>query len=594
MILKKIETQNTHPITFLLNSIGKKRLLHLLVIVFINSILDIVGIALIFPFLQIIANPSLLIDKANQLNIHIPFSHQNLVLSLGFLLVSFYALKSLAQSKLAKKQAQYLSRYTGKNTNDIVSKILQARYSIFQNTAASEISGTAYSNTVHTSIALAALIQSFNEALIIVFLMIGFFWINPVLAVGTIGVLILISFLLFNFVIKKSSNLGVAQTHIENIRYRLLFSITTSIRDIKIMGLENLFDKKNQEISKQYADLAWRYNHNSALPRFIIEFLALSAVVAVAIITIISQIPGEDATPALGLLAVATVRAVPAFSRLFNSLSSYKFSSRFVQNLFALEQTLSSASAPYIKDNLSFSKSIQLNDICFSYHENKIINNISLDIKFGESIAIVGPSGAGKSTLLDIFTGLQPATSGQFMCDDERFNPYTSESIHNLIGYVPQAITLLDETIAYNITFQSAPDLKKLHDVIRKACLEDLIKDLPEGLFTKVGENGLRLSGGQRQRIGIARALYKMPSILIFDEATSALDAVSERLLIDEIASLRGSVTSIMVTHKLSTAIFCDKIYVLNKGSVVAIGTHVELLKSCKLYKQMFAIQQSI
>ncbi|MDP8568087.1 ABC transporter ATP-binding protein [Methylophilus aquaticus] len=591
--MKKIETQNTHPITFLLNSIGKKRLLHLLVIVFINSILDIVGIALIFPFLQIIANPSLLIDKANQLNIHIPFSHQNLVLSLGFLLISFYALKSLAQSKLAKKQAQYLSRYTGKNTNDIVSKILQARYSIFQNTAASEISGTAYSNTVHTSIALAALIQSFNEALIIVFLMIGFFWINPVLAVGTIGVLILISFLLFNFVIKKSSNLGVAQTHIENIRYRLLFSITTSIRDIKIMGLENLFDKKNQEISKQYADLAWRYNHNSALPRFIIEFLALSAVVAVAIITIISQIPGEDATPALGLLAVATVRAVPAFSRLFNSLSSYKFSSRFVQNLFALEQTLSSASAPYIKDNLSFSKSIQLKDICFSYHKNKIINNISLDIKFGESIAIVGPSGAGKSTLLDIFTGLQPATSGQFICDDEPFNPYTSESIHNLIGYVPQAITLLDETIAYNITFQSAPDLKKLNDVIRKACLEDLIKDIPEGLFTKVGENGLRLSGGQRQRIGIARALYKMPSILIFDEATSALDAVSERLLIDEIASLRGNVSSIMVTHKLSTAIFCDKIYVLNKGSVVAVGTHVELLKACKLYKQMFAIQQS-
>src|SRR5262249_40128683 len=148
----------------------------------------------------------------------------------------------------------------------------------------------------------------------------------------------------------------------------------------------------------------------------------------------------------------------------------------------------------------------------------------------------------------------------------------------SLIGYVPQTITLLDDSIAFNVSFEHRPDPERLRRAIRIANLEQFVATLPEGVETQVGENGVRLSGGQRQRGGIARPLYREPAILVFDEATSSLDAIAERELTAEIAQLRGGITKIIVTHRLSTIIDCDQIHVLSRGAVVESGTHRELL----------------
>jgi ABC-type bacteriocin/lantibiotic exporter with double-glycine peptidase domain len=243
------------------------------------------------------------------------------------------------------------------------------------------------------------------------------------------------------------------------------------------------------------------------------------------------------------------------------------------------------------EDFLTFDHGIELRGIGFRYDEKVILDNINIKIEKGRFVGIVGISGAGKTTLLDVITGLQPASEGEFLCDGQPFNPFTSRSMERIIGYVPQVLTLLDESIAYNITFDHAPDMDQLMRVINMAHLNVLVSELPNGVATRVGENGMNLSGGQRQRIGIARALYRQPKIVVFDEATGALDAYTEQEVSSEIEKLRGEVTMLMVSHRLPAVVNCDRIYVIAHGHVEDSGTHDELLGRCELYRDLYALQ---
>ena len=559
------------------------------------SALDLVGIAIIFPFLQVVMHPETagkILAEVGLGKAALPLTHRQLSIVLGGSVALFYAGKTFIQSTLMRTQARLLARFTEDQTNDIVSRVLNARYAVFQQTPASEIAGTAYSNTVHASIALTAFIQAVNEGLLLTLLFFGFFLFQPMLALGAALLAVLAAFLLYIILIRRSSQLGAAQSRVENIRYRLLFSIASAIRDIKIMGLDSLFDVRNRSVSRDYSELAWRFNFNNSLPRPLIEFLALLAIVSAALAIVVFDIPLDKAGPLLGLAAVAAVRAVPAFSRMLGAVSTFRFSRPFVIRLIDLRERLANAAVLRKDDNLSFNHSIELRDVGFHYSDTQVLSNVCIELKRGEAIGIVGPSGAGKTTLLDLFTGLQQATEGQFFCDGVRFDPFISRSIQKFMGYVPQAITLLDETISFNVSFEERPDTARVMRALSVANLERLIASLPEGIQTRVGENGLRLSGGQRQRMGIARALYRSPKILVFDEATSALDTLSEKELTTEIDKLRGQISMVIVAHRLSTVMACDRIYVLSDGKIESSGTHPELLLTSKTYKQLYAIQR--
>ena len=257
-----------------------------------------------------------------------------------------------------------------------------------------------------------------------------------------------------------------------------------------------------------------------------------------------------------------------------------------------MESILSQSQQEKIVDNLNYEKVMDIKNLSFTYGHGIVLNQVNINIKKGHSVGIVGPSGSGKSTLLDIITGLLKSQTGSFYLDDVKFDPFFSSSLHDILGYVPQSISLLDESIAYNITFEHEPDYKRLNKVLRMSNLETFVNSLQYQENTIIGEGGIALSGGQRQRVGIARALYKEPKILIFDEATSALDSLSEKAFIDEISALRGYVTTVVVAHKLSTVVNCDTIYVLHKGQIVASANHNELMVSCPLYQEMFKLQQ--
>lgn len=579
---------------YLLNSIGKRNALILFAIVGTMSLIELGGIAVIFPFLQVVTQPEIaekLVVKFGLAELGLT-THKQITVALGFGLILLYAGKTFVQSILLSIQARKLAHFTETMTNITITDVLRARYAIFQETAASRIAGMAYSNTVHSTLALTALIQVANEAILLSLMLVGFFIFQPIIAISSVLLASLTALILHKLVIRRSALLGAAQSQIENVRYRLLFSIASAIRDIKIMGLDSLFDARNRRVSHEYAELAWRYNFNGTLPRLVIEFLALFSVVGAALSVVLLEIPLQESGPLLAVIAVAVLRAIPALSRLFGAVSTFRSSSPFVRDLLNLRAQLAAMAVMRKEDNLTFNEQIELLNIGFYYGDKQVLKNVCLKLRRGESIGIVGSSGAGKTTLLDLFTGLQPATEGRFLCDGVPFDPFASHSIQKLIGYVPQAITLLDETIAFNVSFEDNPNLEQVMRVLEMANLGELIASLPAGIQTQVGENGLRLSGGQRQRIGIARALFRSPKILVFDEATSSLDTLSEMQLTLEIEKLHGQISTVIVAHRLSTVMACDRIYVFSNGEVECSGSHSELLLTSETYKKLYTSQR--
>ena len=230
----------------------------------------------------------------------------------------------------------------------------------------------------------------------------------------------------------------------------------------------------------------------------------------------------------------------------------------------------------------AFTNQVELSNVIYRYPgtEEAALDNISLTIKKGQSIAFIGKSGAGKTTLVDVILGLLELESGDIRVDD--ISIYKNiRSWQNLIGYIPQSIFLMDETIERNIAFgvpDHLIDAERMNKAIKAAQLTELVEHLPNGIKTSVGERGVRLSGGQRQRIGIARVLYHEREILVLDEATSALDNETERLVSEAIQSLSGTKTMIIIAHRLTTVEHCDCIYLLEKGSLAKSGTYQEVV----------------
>lgn len=580
-------------VRYLLDGLGKKNTVVLFFIVASLSILDLISIALIFPFLKVVLEPGLLFSFFLEYEI-IWFQHissENLIMLMGCGLIFFYAVKTFIQARLVKFQANYLANFTAKKTIDLTSKLLLARYKFFQQVPASRVVGLVSANTVHATLSMTAILQMLNESLILLVLFMSVLVLKPFLALTLVIFIVIIGYGVFFAVVKPLHEIGKKQNIIENKRYRNLFSIASTIRDIKVMGLEALFFKRGEDISINYAEQSSQQTYKSSLTRLIIEFFALISLILSVLIIISLDVSLATAVPVLGVLAAAALRVIPSISKLFYALGQFRSSLPFCEKLMELESQLFINRVERKDDSLVFEKKIELKKICFSYEDKPVLKNITLHLSKGESIGIVGLSGAGKTTLLDVFTGLQQKSSGEFICDGKVFDPFTSSSIHKNIGYVSQSISLLDDTIAFNISLDEVADESKIKYVLKMANLDTFIESLPDGIYTAVGENGLRLSGGQRQRIGIARALYREPQILIFDEATSALDNIAEKELTDEIEKLQGTISTIIVAHRLSTIKACDRIYLMSDGAIDSVGTHEELLEISDTYKQLNQLQ---
>ena len=322
---------------------------------------------------------------------------------------------------------------------------------------------------------------------------------------------------------------------------------------------------------------------NSA--RYLVEPLAFAGLVVAVLLLAAKGRDFSDILPNLGVMALAGYRLLPSLQLLYGQLtqvSSMRHAVDEVYDEFVEAETDGSVSPAISSDALARARpfrwddSITLREISFRYPgaSRPVLDEFSLSIAKNSSLGVIGPTGSGKSTFVDLLLGLYQPTAGEILIDDDPLTPALVPAWQASIGYVPQDIFLIDDTIARNIAF-GLPDTEIDPARLREACLtaqllEFIETELPDAFDTIVGERGIRLSGGQRQRIGLARALYNGPSLLILDEATSALDVATEAKLLEALRSLAGKLTMVVAAHRLSAIAGCDKVVDLSNKSVVA------------------------
>jgi ATP-binding cassette, subfamily B, bacterial PglK len=366
------------------------------------------------------------------------------------------------------------------------------------------------------------------------------------------------------------------------------------IKEIKVLGREEYFFKAYAKGQRRLLDLGYLGVTLDVIPRLVVETsFVLAALGGVVLITLGSSSP-DEVLPMIGLFAYSGFRLVAMSNRIISHYNGLRGGRAAVSHLYD-DFTLikHSANVPSKEEDpgATFRAELRVENVSYTYPaaESPAVSDVSLTLPVGGSIGIVGPTGAGKSTLVDLVVGLLAPDEGRVLADGVELGPHASLWKHR-VGYVPQSIFLLDDTLRRNIAMGVSDehiDNAAVERAIEMAQLKPLVKSWTEGVECFLGERGIRLSGGERQRVGIARALYHDPDLLVFDEATSALDNVTEAEVSRAIESLRGRKSMLVIAHRLSTVRRCDRLLYMEDSRIVAEGTYDELLDSNPRFRHM-------
>ena len=359
-----------------------------------------------------------------------------------------------------------------------------------------------------------------------------------------------------------------------------------AIKEVKALGREDSFYRSFGEKQLRLLELGYLGKTLETItPQVTETIFVCGALAVVALVTGTGQ-AGAQGPPLLALFAYAAFRIVPAANRVGWRINQIRSAAPSVESLYDdyllvagkdWEQAASERQSAHFRESITFDRV----SYTFAQADQSALQDINLAIRYGESIGIVGPTGAGKTTLVDLVIGLLRPTSGRILIDGRDLSGRLTAWKRN-IGYVPQSIFLIDDTLRRNIALgiaDSEIDESQVQAAIRMAQLERFVTELPMGLDTTVGERGIRLSGGERQRIGIARALYHDPDLLVFDEATSALDLATEDAIAEAIEALHGKKTLLVVAHRLSSVRRCDRLVLISEGRTRACCSYDELIR---------------
>ena len=535
------------------------------------SLVQLSGLALIFPFLKLVTDSEfhlrLLSLLSDTLFFELLRDHRHAISIVGVVLTCWFVVSSFVTARLARYQLDMAADISCRISDQLVTDALKSRYQLFLEHSPVKIGGMSYSHTMHVALIFQSIATAFNELVLLGLVLFGLVLASPLGALGLATLVSILGLGFFRPLSRRVAAIGRRTQGVDLARHRFVFAMASAIRDIKIMGLEKVFIRRNHVLASQHSNLAAEYSAVSTVQRLAVEVVLFCGVVAAAIWFAWWGGDLSQMAPTIATLGLIAVRSAPALSRLAGAYNGFRYSFPVVEGLMDLRLHLDKFPQQRVIQAADFPGEYRAHGLCFSYGDRLVLSDCSLEIGHGEVVAVVGPSGAGKSTLLDLLAGLQPPSAGSFSLGGQEFSPFLSARFPARVGYVPQAIALLDDSMAFNIALEEKPDPARLQRAVQRANLMQLVDSLPGGLQTLLGEGGQGLSGGQRQRLGIARALYREPALLILDEVTSALDEVTARSVMAELLAMRGQVSLLFVTHDLRL-MEADRIYRLDHGRI--------------------------
>ena len=566
----------------LLDKNEKKKSSVLLMLMIIVGIVEVVGVGSIMPFLAVLGDPAIIEKNAYLSYTYDLLEFESTKSFLIFLGVS--AIVILLFSAALRTLTYYgLFRFSNMRRHNIGKKLLlkymQQPYSFFLNKNSSLISKVILSETdLAINQVIIPAIQLLTYLIIAIFLMSFLIFVDPFLAFILMSVFGGFYSVMYLSIRKYLTKIGTEREVANSLRFKLISEIIGGIKDIKLLGKENVY-------TSSYEKPSYMFSHNNSIsqtlsnvPQFLIEVIAFGALLTMAMYALNNSSNGLGGIlPILGLYALGALKLKPAFNQVYSSLSIIKFGSASLDKIIEEFSELSYEGKIFNHEKkMVLNNRLELKAVDFKYpsSNSNSLSNINLTISANTSVGIIGTTGAGKSTLLDVILGLLEASSGDIIIDNQILNENNKREWQNSIGYVPQSIFLIDDTISSNIAFgidKDKIDHEKIKEVSKMAKVDDFISTLEDKYEAQIGERGIRLSGGQKQRIGIARALYHEPSVLVLDEATSALDIQTEKEVMDAIESLSGTKTIIMIAHRLSTVEKCDVIVKMEHGKILEV-----------------------
>lgn len=554
-----------------------------LILTFVEAVTELLGVTVLVPLIQAFVDISKITGNEMVQKVIVVLGikdDKTFVVFLFALVGAVFVFKNI----LALVTKYVAARFSCKVIRGLSTRMMKAymerEYVFFTNTNVSEIYRGLNTDAVRVYEMLNTGIQLIKSSLIILVLFVYLLYTSWWMTVGIIftsGLFMVLVRNGFKKIVKESGekNREYASKAVKNV-----LEAFAGIKEIIVLNRQQYFVDAYQETYKGMQKTQIRKTMAESSPVHILESVLVCVIMGIMAYAYTSMDDLAAFVPTLAIFVYSCSRIMPllgGIAGLTNAISFQYISLNAVYNEFKKLETFGRRECLNVSEEtnagVAFEGKIEFQHLYWTYgsEESYVLKDLNLTIRKGESVAFIGKSGAGKSTLVDIILGLFVPQSGTFRIDGVDVSE-SKLGWSKLVGYVPQANYLLDDTIRHNIAFgiaDSEIDDEKIWRAIEKAQLTEYINSLPEGLETAVGERGVRLSGGQRQRIVIARALYNEPAILILDEATSALDGETEAAVVSALEKLRGELTLIVVAHRLSTIKDCDHIYEITDGQAV-------------------------
>lgn len=579
----------------------KKFFFKLQILVVFMSLVEVLGVVSIGPFMALIGNFELL-EGTGVLATLYQYSNidrpENFIILVGIFVLVILTFGSMLSMYVTWKVSIFGSKTGMELGYRLFNYYMNQTWLFHASENSSNLSKKIAVEATRVTDTIIQPIMQLNARIVTAFFIsVGLFFYNPLIALAGILIFSISYFILYSIVKSRLKNNGQVISELTTSRFKLMNEGFGGIKETILLNKQEYFTNK---FNVEGERLAYSQGSNKALsemPRFFMELVAFGSII-ILILYLLNSRNGDlsDILQTLSIYALASFKLLPAFQQTYRSVSTIR------GNLSAFDIIKpdlirsKQVNTPNIKTQdskeLIFNKFLEFKNLSYSYplQSKKVLNGLNIKIPVNTTIGIVGSTGSGKSTTIDLLLGLLKQDEGDILIDGNELCDNNLKQWQSKIGFVPQSIFISDATIMENIAFGvniNLIDMKKINHVIQLAHLESIIKESKEGIYTNVGERGVQLSGGQRQRIGIARALYHDAEVLVFDEATSALDSITEKTIMDAIDEFSGKKTIILIAHRITTLKNCDNIIILEDGKVVDEGSYSELLNNNKKFKNM-------